>query len=95
MLKEKIREADEAKSLRQCKWRNVYFTKAGKAHRGNIAYDTKPQAEEKGAEVAAQAKGLIPNTAERYKGWQFQTLDGSFTHDEYAWHMQMPVMEGQ
>lgn len=92
MLKEKVREVDEAQTLRQSKWRNIYFTKDGKSWRGAMSFDTKEQAIRMGEETVAKAKGLIPNSSPIYGGWQFVTLDGTFKGRDFSWYLPMPEM---
>lgn len=83
MLKELIKETDQQLSERAPKWRNLIYSKAGKAHRGKLLFDSQAAANAQVAYIRSDSNLC------------FGTLDGRIRNEDYAWHMQIPVMEGE
>lgn len=88
MLKEKIRESEKELSQHQCRWQNIIFGKDGTSMRGLNLFDTQQQAESRmqlilSGTKAASERGLLSQT---------ETADGQFLMENYAWHIQMPVL---
>lgn len=66
-------------------WRNVYFDNRGKVHYGVVFYDSSDAAERRAQEVLRKLRGSPAD-------FTIETTDGSLTIDDYAWHMQVPVI---
>lgn len=90
MLKEQVKEQNEVQALRQCKWRNIVFDINGKSYRGMTLFDSRAKA---AGQLEQYKSQRTPDTATTryYKN----TLDGRFYNRDYAWAMQMPVMEAE
>jgi len=91
MLKEKIRESESELSQRQCKWRNLYFSKSGKTSLGEKLHDTQEQAKVAVERSIANAKAA---SAKSPSGdcW-FGQYDDKFLFSQYSWSMQIPVLD--
>lgn len=83
MLKNDLKEKlSEKEILQSCKWRNVYFSKEGKAYRGNILWETIELAK-------ARVKEILSYPSEEFI---LQTQDGELKKRDWAWTIQIPVL---
>jgi hypothetical protein len=81
MLKELIKETDQRLTERAVKWRNLIYDKAGKAYLGNFLHNSVGEADAQLRDVMSRNEAAT-------------TMHGILYFKDYAWHMQIPVMEG-
>lgn len=79
---------DDEQLLRQAKWRNLLFDKAGKRWNGISIFDSQEAAESRMAELFIESAKL--KSVGRQGRTQAQ--EGWFYMSEYSWHMQIPVL---
>ena len=91
MLKEKIRESEDQLSQRQCKWRNVYFSKNGKSLKGTKTHNTKEEAANGMKCHLEDARNFANNHPSR-DCYIHDPSGEQFLLSEYSWGMQIPIL---
>jgi hypothetical protein len=89
MLKEKIKESENALSQKQCKWQNRYFGKSGAVHLGATFSDSQEKAETIAREFIESGIRLKAKGAKDVK---FTGVKPPMLLSDYSWHMQIPVL---
>lgn len=85
MLKEKVRELEAPLDAKNCKWRNLLFDKDGNSYPAKNTWDTQVKA------VCVMNECLDLCISGRAKA--FDTARGLLRFQDYAWSMQIPIME--
>lgn len=91
MLKEMIREDIAPVAQRQCRWRNVIWSKDGRRGTGRKLYDSIEDAEKGMTEFHEREREIKALGGSQ----RLVCLEGSLDHFWYAWHMQIPILEGK
>lgn len=89
MLKEKLRDDVNASSQRECKWRNVYYSKDGKVLYSRHLWPSQELANHDALKridtVLSGQKSALYNSD--------NPLGVTITASNYSWHMQIPILE--